>query len=238
MFNSNKKMENQISEIRNWATQGIPALIASKPGLDVKGYFQEGRLCLNLLLIETLIGAEITADTGKNAKGDYKIKFNRRLPTATELAEISEIVAKFIKDVEKPFLDQFTTTDPGDMNIPDDVSTIRLEKINAKSMKELIFGGAGPVTNRMLNAIDCIQLAGVGEQLRKRTIRNRVLIVGGIALVVTGGTIVGVNMYKKHKDKVAADTGTDGAPEVDLDSGDLPEVNMDDSGDAPVVTID
>ena len=191
MFNSNKKMENQISEIRNWATQGIPALIASKPGLDVKGYFQEGRLCLNLLLIETLIGAEITADTGKNAKGDYKIKFNRRLPTATELAEISEIVAKFIKDVEKPFLDQFTT-----------------------------------------------QLAGVGEQLRKRTIRNRVLIVGGIALVVTGGTIIGVNMYKKHKDKDAADANTDGAPEVDLDSSDLPEVNMDDSGDAPVVTID
>ena len=62
--------------------------------------------------------------------------------------------------------------------------------------------------------------------------------MGGIALVVTGGTIVGVNMYKKHKDKDAADTGTDGAPEVDLDSGDLPEVNMDDSGDAPVVTID
>lgn len=233
MFNDNKKMEKQISDIREWATKGIPELIAANPNMDDKTYFQRGRLCLNLLLIETLIGAEITVDSGKNAKGDYKIKFNRRLPTATELATICGIVSKFIKNVEGPFTSKFTD-DP--MGIPEDDSEIELEKINAKSMKDLVFGSG--LINRMINSVNCVQLASIGDQLRKKTIRDRVLIVGGIALVITGGTIVGINMYKKHKEKEAGEANTDGAPDVDLESGDMPEINMDDEADAPVVAIE
>ena len=48
MFNDNKKMEKQISDIREWATKGIPELIAANPNMDDKTYFQRGRLCLNL----------------------------------------------------------------------------------------------------------------------------------------------------------------------------------------------
>lgn len=237
MFNS-KKVANQITEIKDWCTKGIPEIIAKNP--SVKEYFQQGRLCLNLLLIETMIGAEISVDTGKNAKGDYKVKFNRCLPTVAEMAEISNIMADFVKNVEGPFLSKFAAPSGNDDDMaipPNDASTIRLERVNAKSLKDLIFnGGNDAMTNRMLNAVDCIQLAGIGCELRKKTIRNRVLIAGGIALVVTGGIIVGMNVYKAHKEKCDGDDAD--APVVDLDSGDMPELDMTDSADAPVVEID
>lgn len=233
MFKSNH-VNNQISQIRAWATKGIPELIEKNPGMDDKEYFQKGRLCLNLLLIETLIGAEFTQSDGKNGKGDYKLKFNHRLPSKSDVADISAIMGEFIKNVENPFMEQFGAADEdSNMGIP--TASLRLEKVNTKSMKDLIFG-SGCTTNRMINAIDCVQLAAVGEQLRKKTIRNRVLIVGGIALVITGGTAVGMNLYKKHKDK--ADDAGDDTPVVDIDADDMPEVNLDDSGDMPVVTID
>jgi len=235
-----KKMDTQIAEIKKWATEGIPAIIADQ-NVDLKTYFQKGRLVLNLMLIEALTGAEISRVEGGKANGDYKIKFNRRLPKPNELAQIAGIVDKFIAEIENPFIARFTVADPENMDIPvgEGGSSIRLEKINKKAMKELIFGGgADAMTNRMINAIDCVTLAGIGADLKKKIIRNRVLIVGGIAMVITAGGVIGYNVYKK-KNSDGCDNAPVDEPAVEIGGDDMPEVNVDDTtGDAPVVTID
>ncbi|MCM1220116.1 MAG: hypothetical protein NC548_37060 [Lachnospiraceae bacterium] len=238
---SKKNLENKIAEIKKWTTTDIPALI-NHPDCDAKMYFQKGRLVLNLMLIEALIGAEIKKDEGKKAKGDYVIKFNRHLPTASELGEIVDIVDTFVTEVETPFLDRIAPMQSGDdMGIPQK-SNIRLEKLNKKSMYDLIFnGGNDAMTNRMINTVDCVQLAGIGEQLRKKTIRNRVLIVGGVALVITGAGMVGYNMYKKKHEGNNENSGdVNDGPMVDIGGDDMPDVNIgdDSTGDAPVVTIE
>lgn len=242
-----KKKTSRIESIRKITTVDIPALMNGDQ-VDPNQYMVK-RLELNMSVIQLLIGGDFTeAKDGK----EWKIKFNHKLPSRSELAEIARIMEDFVANVETPFMAAVQRAASGatgndDMSIPpqaalDPTARIglpKIEKINAKKLKNYIFGYDGkPAMSRlMLNAADCLEIAVMGEDLRKKTNRNRMLIAGGIALLLTGGVAAAVCIHKKNKKDEARLDDLCECGDVSINDSDMPDVEID-ADDAPVVSID
>lgn len=242
-----KKMSSKIEAIKKITTVDIPALMQGEQ-VDPNQYMVK-RLELNMNVIQLLIGGEFTE--GKDSK-EWKIKFGSKLPSRSDLAEIARIMEDFVTNVEAPFMDAVRRAASGaanndDMSIPPQatldpnarVGLPKIEKINAKKLKNYIFGYDGkPAMSRlMLNAADCLEIAVMGEELRKKTNRNKMLIAGGIALLITGGVVAAVCIHKKSKkaEKELDDLCECG--DINVDDADIPVAEID-ANDAPVVSID
>lgn len=245
-----KFVEERINNIRTLATKDIPAIVKGET-VDCQVY-NEARCVLNNHLIQALIGGEFV----ENKKGPehHNIRFCHALPTRQELSEIVQIMDIFTKTVEMPFMEElYASDDPDDMNIPPRNSNLshafagsginKIEHITAKNLKNYVFGYDGQVAliEIMLSAADCMQIAAMGEDLRKRTNRNKMLIIGGIALVVTGGIAAGMYISsKKDRDGEVPeieDNTIDNIDDIGVDVDDVTGVEIN-SDDAPVVTID
>lgn len=240
-----KKKTSRIESIRKITTVDIPTLMNGDQ-VDPNQYMMK-RLELNMSVIQFLIGGDFTeAKDGK----EWKIKFNHKLPSRSDLAEIARIMEDFVTNVESPFMAAVQRAAGGntgdDMSIPQaslepaaHVGLPKIEKINAKKLKNYIFGYDGkPAMSRlMLNAADCLEIAVMGEELRKKTNRNRMLIAGGIALLITGGVVAAVCIHKKSKkDEDRLDDLCE-CGDVSINDSDLPDVEID-ADDAPVVSIE
>lgn len=238
-----KNIEKRIGEVRDMALMQIPAILGTNPVNPED--FRNKRIDMNIAVIQILIGADF--DRPKDGK-EWKVKFCHKLPSRAELAQIVQIMDVFAKTVEAPFMvalaNSSSVKDGEDMGIPPKESDIinavsglpRIEKINSKKMKSYIFGydDHEAMAKLMLNAADCMEIAAMGEDLRKKTNRNRMFIVGGIALLITGGTVAAVCIRNKKKDGDIIDMDD---MDVDIDGDDSIDVGIDDD-DAPVVTID
>lgn len=240
-----KKKTSRIESIRKITTVDIPALMNGDQ-VDPNQYMMK-RLELNMSVIQFLIGGDFTeAKDGK----EWKIKFNHKLPSRSDLAEIARIMEDFVANVEGPFMAAVQRAATGnngdDMAIPQaslepatHIGLPKIEKINAKKLKNYIFGYDGkPAMSRlMLNAADCLEIAVMGEELRKKTNRNRMLIAGGIALLITGGVVAAVCIHKKNKkDEDRLDDLCE-CGDVNISDSDMPDVEID-ADDAPVVSIE
>lgn len=230
--------EKRIEEIRTLVTKEIPAAIDA--GISIDEYLTKHRVALNLTIIQAIFGAEFS-DPKKEGK-DCKVKFNHKLADVSELATISHLLDDFIGDIENPFLSpEFESGNGDDMSIPTCVRSYalpELEKVNNKKVTDYIFGG-NAISKMMLTGRDICDLAAVAQKIKKTKVRNTMLLIGGIALVVTGGavaTVCVVNNKKKHND---VDTDT---PTVDLDGTDIdvPDVDLDGTSndDVPRVELD
>ena len=234
---SKAEVKDMINEIKNWALKAVPEKIA-KENLTEQKYFNDCRLVLNIMVIQALTGAEY--DPSKVGKdGKYKVSFNGALPTTSEVAEIAEIIDAYIETVEDNFLSSVSTS-PDDMSInaiPDGSPSIKLNnKVNKKNLTNIIFGydGQQAICKMLIDSADVIRIAALGEELRKKRNRNRILIIGGITLLVAAGAGAGYYFYNKnHNDNDAIDTDAD----VNVDEiPDDPDVRIDD--ETPIVEID
>lgn len=243
-----KIVRERINNISTIATKTIPAIVNAET-VDCQAY-NDARLDLNNNLIQVLIGGDFVQ--AKKGQEEYNIKFCHALPNCQELAEILQIMDVFTKTVEIPFMEELTADDDAnDMDIPPKKINLsyafagsgisKIENITSKNLKNYIFGydGKNALREIMLSSIDCIQIAAMGEDLRKKTNRNKMLIIGGIALVVTGGIATAMYVNKKRSDNDdVIDSEVDDIMDIDeIGVDDVTGVEID-SDDTPVVTID
>lgn len=236
-----KKIETRIQEIQAQMDQ-IKAATTGTTELAYKDYLGQ-RVGLNLLIISTMLGATVK----KSKKEKFEFKFDKKLPNKSELATIIEKVNQFVTDVEIPYLDGISVEveeSEEDMSIPPKATAQVevggcnvpvVEKWNPKKARDYIFGydGKNAMSQAMLNSLDFIKIAGIGEELRKRSNRNRMLLIGGIAIVVVGGVCVGIAIHEHNKND---DEWTDDLN--DFESEDLDDVASEDLDDAPSVSLD
>lgn len=240
------KKKNRIESIRKITTVEIPALMNGGQ-VDANQYMMK-RLELNMSVIQFLIGGDFTEAKGGK---EWKIKFNHKLPSRSDLAEVARIMDDFVANVEAPFMAAVQRAATGgdnadDMSIPVNaalepahVGLPKIEKINSKKLKNYIFGYDGkPAMSRlMLNAADCLEIAVMGEELRKKVNRNRMLIAGGIALLITGGAVAAVCIHKRNKKSEEELDDLIECGDVNINDSDMPTAEID-ADDAPVVSID
>lgn len=236
-----KFVEGCIKDIKRMTKTEIPELI-NNVELGAAMY-EEYRMELNRAIIQACIGGEFT----QNSKGENKIKFNKSLPTTNELAEIISLMDVYVKTVEIPYLNSIDYVGDDDydedMSIPNSLEIasagsgiINIDKVNNKKVTNYIFGknGYDPIMKYMLNASDIMKIAAIGVDLRKKTNRNTMIIIGGISIAVAAG--IGYALYKYNSDKNDIDKSMN---DVDLDDSEieLDEVDID-LDDAPVVSLD
>lgn len=204
--------------------------------------FAQKRSIINLHIISMLSGAKM--GTGLD---DPKMRFSglKQLPNMEEIAKICELLSAYITTYENPYRAGGEKTNGTDDENFDDIAIPQdsprygvLNKLTSKTFKEFVLGpdeyNIGAAGN-YITAEDVIRIAGFGETLRKKKIRNAVFIIGGISLVVVGGVVITSIIRKKNSEKDETVDGID-VPTIDLSDENADVPVMDD--DVPVVTID
>lgn len=214
MFKMKKKDSHNkkaLVEIRKFALEEIPDILDEIE--TEQDYQARCRIPLNILIIEYCFGAECKKPKKDGGKCD--MKYNHKRPSSEQVAELTKIVDEFVKEVEDPFLAGLVPEDD-DMAIPskDDYAVPTLEKVNKKKIRNYIFGydGKSSMTRARIVAADIPAIALLGKDVRKNIKRNRMLLVGGIALVITAGVTTAFvvhNMKKKHNDGIDAEMAAD-----------------------------
>ena len=183
-----KFVTEEIKKIEAIVTAGIQKIEQSS-----EEEYNAMRLELNMHVIQTLIGGEVA--TKKD--GSYKIKFNKPLPSMVEVATIAGLVDKFYQAEMKQCVGY---DDDDDMSIPEDTNMIQYTKMNQKELQGAVLG-AGGFASMMINGTDCITIAGIGKETRKKANFHKALIIGGISVAIIGAATAGCIIYKKkHKD--------------------------------------
>lgn len=208
-------------------------LQAAKAGMDscatVEQYKQQFRIPINFKMLEIILGAEFT-DSGK--KGQMKVKYNDTRCTINDLDRVVKVLSDFINHSESRFLDSFVVQQGG-MDIPNynwyDSVVLLDGKLSKKDMRNTIFGYEGkiPVCQMFLTELDIMTIAANAEILRKKMLRNEILLAVGITLVVAAAAAGTVYYVKSKKDEEAEGLCIDVDP--DLGPG-IAEIE-----DAPVV---
>ena len=244
----------RIEEITKYMNETIPAAI--NEGITVQKYLNEHRTTLNLSIIQAIFGAEFIK--GENDGDVQKVKINHRPADVTELAQITHLLNDFIANVENPFLassDEVIVVTEDDMDIPARASAIaaaalpQINKFNNKNIQNYIFGNDDPgaaLSHKMITGMDVYDLAAVAKKIHTHKLRNTMLIIGGVALILTGG-IVATGMLIKGRGEEAA-TNEEGAIINDdgveinddgVDINDDVEINdVDINDDVPSVQMD
>jgi len=220
MKNTVKERITTISNIVN----EIKTMVSNPAGVNNQAYDAK-RYQLNMVLVETLCGAEFTT----NKKNETKIKFNKPLPSKKQVSEICTIVDDFIRNVENVYLEaleaaQVATDD--DMGIPANGLRVNgvvpmITKAKNKELKNIFAGDNATILDIPLTAMDCITLAAMGEDARKDYNFKKTLIIGGVTVLVVGGVAAGIYIYNKKKDDDNVDV------DVNVDIDDVNEINDD-----------
>jgi len=222
----------RLDEIKQIAQQEIPALIAQK--CDTKQY-NEKRANLNVKVIEFCVGGTLSGE-----KHD-KFKFNHRLPSKAKVAEAADVINRFIRDVENPYLikaaaKKSKAVNDDDLDIPSNELLpagiiIDIKKASNKSLRKAIIGKDGlPYYNSQLTGTDVYNLAAAGDEARKKHNRTVTLIVAGTTVALTAAGVVGYTIYKKkqeEKDQELLDDINDEINAEVVDPDDCPVVDPD-----------
>ena len=225
MFKFGKKKESiDISAIAN-AYGNCVNLIKGGHSVSERLY-AEARVIFNQAVIEACLGAVIDGD---------KMKFNKKLPDADERTQIIGYVSH-LSETEKIL---YATNNSGN---DDDISvlpmrtgySVELKKINTKAVKEYILGG---MINSGLDVANTMQLFEIGKKLRKKQHRNMMLLVGGIAILITGAAVATV-LIVHHNKKSVDEIDTPDASIDDADIADIGDIDDDIGADVPQCDAD
>ncbi len=227
-FNKEKKMkkEDKIKEIRRLAEQELPAMIkncqVNPDNTELQMMFEKAKLSMTMLIIETSIGAYSVQKEGDT---EWKYVFTQKLPDFGDINEICDIIEKYYKQYERPYI-QVT-----DMNIP---ANVTVDKVTKKSLTN----GINDYLNKyqVIDRSVVMSLAEYGQKLRRKQNITTSIIVGGIALAIVGGVITGAVLYNKKKsDSIPEDDIDIEIDNIDVDTSDI-EVPV--IEEVPVVEID
>lgn len=228
-----KKVNEAIATIKKLAEETIPAYV-EKDDANEAGYYAL-RAELNAQIIQTLVGGTIVA----KKKGGNTMKFNKPLPDKAQVAEIAEILQKFVGTVEIPFLaGEQADDDDLDIQIVMKGSAIApIEKVTGKKLKKAALEGTEAFYRQQLTVVDVMTIAGMGEKVRRRKNIITFAIIGGCTVAIIAGVAVGVTVYKKKKDdkalaeideEIATECETDEFEDEEDDEPEVPEVELDD----------
>lgn len=211
-----KFFEDQLAIINKMAFQEIPAILAEKdPDNDE---YVTARTTMNNHIIQALAGCEII----KTKKGVFKVKFNKPLATKDQVAKICAVVEKY-NQIERKAVE----TEDDDMEIPA-IGIPEVEKCNNKKLSNMILGNeCNSIAREFLTPTDCVKIAALGEEARKRANIKKVIIIGGSVIVLAGAATAAVMIIKKKDDSEDFEEleEIDAAPIEDPD--DVPEVELD-----------
>jgi len=144
----------------------------------------------NIQLLTCLIGAELRPK--KNAPGEYKLKGLKKLPTMTERIVIRDLHRLYTEEVELVYITEskgprIEIIDPKSGK-PIKNNVEMLDKINNKTFVAFI---ADILKEKVkLTEDDVTLISAMAETLRKKNIRNYILLFSGITIVIVAGMIL------------------------------------------------
>lgn len=252
MFNRKNFTKDTMNKIKVRMTKTIPDEIAN--GISVDDYMTKCRVPLNLEILEVIFGAKLeNLDKSGNVKVDKKTNipvtsFNQPLPTLADLSNLVAMLNNFIIKVEQPFLSgagygaECFTTGEDDMSIPcvSEAPLPQLGKYSHKKMNEFIFNDMNGLGRRIITGMDILPLASIAEKARKAKNLHTMLIIGGVALVITG-TVVAIHVMNKNdeeKNDMANTDAIDLSAAEEIDMTEAEEIDMTEAEDLPVVELD
>lgn len=252
---SEKRSKNMINSLRILCEQRIPAEIAQIP-INEQGrayYMNKCRFALNDALIEFALGCNIDLSDG----GKISVKFNENLPKNDAIAQAATILSIFIQNYEQPLMARFNAANlapqaaaAGDMEIPADPAAaaapqaqvlqnkhvLMISKIDNKHLAKVLKRN-GVLGADLLDAADLMTLCAYGEKARKKANRNKALIIGGVAILLTGTAIAGF-MYYKHKKEEKMECVDLGGEAIDVEIPDIDDADLPDDDDVPQVPME
>lgn len=214
-----KYVKELIGKIERMTAIELPSLVQYGNTREYQCKRQE----LNKLIISAAFGAEIK-------EGDKeKIKFNHSMPSIEELKKICDLLDNYIRLYESRI---FTAEDDDDMGDPMSNNMLMVQnvsynsKVSTKNVRNFISGNSGPaVILNYLNGKDVMELAAVGQELRKKQNITKTIIIGGITIAIVAGVITGICIYnhkKKEDDEAYMDDVNDS---VDAANADIVDVD-------------
>ena len=233
-----KNFEAKKAEITKVIAE-VTAQINSNSYASTQDYLIGARGEINKVLIEACLGCTI----GVNKKGQQTVKYNKGLLTMEQLSELSGILKDFM-EIETSYLITLNSIesnvdsedDEDDMSIPvgisytagNDVSNDT--KLSAKAYAaNKIISGPNSIMYNTIDSNNLIELASIGQKFRTNKIIKMTLIIGGITVVLVGGTAA-VVLANKNKDESDDVDVIDVDDTVDLD--DIPDsVDLDETCD-------
>ncbi len=177
---------------------------------------------INMKMLEILLGAEFTP--GRNSS-ELKVKYNDTRCSISDLDRVVKALSAFVNEAEVPFLRTFQDSSGMSVDINKEFYNdvvIMDSKMSKKEMRNALFGYAGknPICEMYLRELDIITIAANAEDLRKRMLRNEILIIAGVTLV-TVAAATGVAIYmknKKEEDEKWIDSSDDISSDSSVDS--------------------
>ncbi len=232
-------MSNKINSKFEEVAAAIKILESiTEPGKDVEfDEYRKARIRMNIPALEIIFGATIDGN---------KVKFDQPLPNMKELNKLFDMIDKYSKSTESIIMAQFNAA-AADVNSSVVISSYdeelpHINKITVRNVSAAITGGNGQVQFPMISMIftpsQIIEMSAMAMELRKVIMRNRALIIGGVALGATAATVAGICIYNNSKKKKDTDieesNSGDDIPLVDM-GDDIPLVDMGD--DIPLVDM-
>ena len=233
-----KNFEAKVAEIKK-AIEEVTNKINANGYSGTQEYLMEGRGEINKGLIEACLGCTIDV----NKKGQQVVKYNKGLLTMEQLSELSGILKDFM-EIETSYLISLNSIessanseeDDDDMSIPVGISytagndVTNDTKLSAKAYADSkIVSGPNSIMYNTIDSNNLIELASIGQKFRTNKIIKMSIIIGGISLILVGGTAA-VVLANKNKDDSDVDA-IDADETVDLD--DIPDsVDLDDIPDS------
>ncbi len=216
-------------------------------------YMSVCRFALNNALVEFALGCEIDVEPDGS-----KVKFNKPLPRTKDVAAVAAILSEFMQQWENPLMANFNASAPvaqpaPDMEIPPENAPaaanpmigamprkriMMIEKADNKHIAKVLKQKA-ILGYDLLDAADIMQLVSMGEEARKKSNRNKALIIGGVAILLTGAAVAGYMYYRHKKNEKCEDTEVAVGDEViTADLPDAEDVDLPDDSDVPQVEIE
>lgn len=203
---------------------------------DVKmSQFTEKRVELNINIIQALLGAEVVIP--KNTAKSAKLKFRHRLPNVSEVAEICDILATYITDVEETFLSALQNMKQAadDMTIPAGIIKFQpvelIEKPTNKKLSEMALNGNGGVafSQIALTPMDIMNISKMAYEARSRENKKIIMLSAGVVVTVAVAASLYFFVLKKDKAVESEEVVTEGIDEeidVDLETEEIPVVTI------------
>lgn len=198
-----------------------------------KEYIEELRSELSIRLAEIAMGVSYGNKTLKDGKTESMIFLDAKPANPASLQKVNEVLIPFL-DWEQKYLSSHSdwfANSPDDMScdIPADPSHQfigELDKVNSKSVTAY----CARLSRILVDTTNLIEMAAVGEQIRKHRKLIECIIIGGVGVLLIGGIVTAGILINKNRDDISEEV--EELPEdidnIGDDNIELPELDTSD----------
>lgn len=208
-----KESYDPVSEIRSI----VKAMISEFNSRNSIQDYATRRRQLNLHVIQAVAGCTLKI----NKKGETVAKI-RKAPSTVVLSEVQESL-RLLASVESRLVGNNGADTDFEIPRPSILTVAKEEKKVSKIIKDLC--GPGGIANTNITADDILEIAAVGDLIRKKVGRKRLIILSGVVLAgaVGVGTYILINNKKKTDKESNEANSNDSSTDSEID-GDIDDV--------------